>query len=463
MKRVLTIWPLLWPLSRRAAVAGDGVSGRVNRMAGPVIVENLLQTLMGVVDMILVGGLGADALAGVGSAIQVLWVIQSGFAAITTGTTVLIAHNTGAGKRDDANWVLKQSVMVATVLGILIGILGWYLAFPIIEAMGGEPEMVIDGAIYFRITATMSIFILGMFILGAALRGAGDSKTPMKVAVVANIINAVLAWAMINGHLGFPALGIIGSAWATAIARAVGMFLLLGVLIFGRGKLHLKLRGSWRPDWSVLRRMFNIGLPSMGEQLMMSVGMLLFGVVAIRMGTEVYAAQRVVMNMISFSFMPGLGYAIAATALAGQYLGAREPYTAKRSTDYATLAALVIMSAVAVVMFFWGEPLMRIYTSDEVIIAIGVTALKVLALTQPFQAIGQVLAGGLRGAGDTRYPMIITSASIWLIRLPLAFLFGPIMGLSLAWVFVAAVLDGAFRAVMMWARYRQNKWMHIKV
>ena len=463
MKRVLTLWPQVWPWSRTAVGEGESISRRVNHLAGPVIVENLLQTLMGVVDMILVGGLGADALGGVGSAIQVLWVIQSGFAAITTGTTVLIAHNIGAGERDEANWVLKQSVTIAGILGVLIGILGWYFSYPIIAVLGGEPEMVADGATYFAITAAMSIFILGMFILGAALRGAGDSQTPMRVAVVANIINAVLAWALINGHLGFPSLGIIGSAWATAIARAIGMLLLLGFLIWGKCKLHLQLRGTWRLDLSVMRRMFNIGLPSMGEQLMMSVGMLLFGVVAIRMGTDVYAAQRVTLNMMSFSFMPGLGYAIAATALTGQYLGAKEPQNAKRATDYATLAALVIMTAVAVVMFFFGEPLMRVYTSDEAIIAIGVTALKVLALSQPFQAIGQALAGGLRGAGDTRYPMVVTSASIWLVRLPLAFLFGPVMGLSLAWVFVSAVVDGAVRAVAMWWRYRQNKWMQIRV
>jgi multidrug resistance protein, MATE family len=464
MKRVWAMRPTLWPRSQSAAVPGEEPIGPVvNRLAWPVIVENLLQTLLGMVDLVFIGALGAAAVAGSGSAIQVLWVIQSGFAAITTGTTVLVAHAIGAQRPEQANRVLKQSIMVGVILSLVVGVLGHYLAAPIIAALGAAPDVVEAGAVILSIGASTSVFMTLMLIIGAALRGAGDSKTPMLAALLTNGLNAVLAWALIFGKLGLPALGLAGSAWATAIARAVGVVMLLWALNRGRGALKLNWRSSWRFDSYTLGRTLQIGIPSMAEMLLMSGGMLVYSMFAIRLGTQVFAAQRITFNLISFSFMLGMGYAIAATTLTGQSLGAKKPNKARQATAYASWSALGFMSALAVLMFIFGPQLMRIFTSDPELIQIGAESLKVIAFAQPFHAIGQVLAGTLRGAGDTRYAMYATAAAIWVVRLPLAYLLGPVLHLSLAAIYASNVIDAAVRLGLLWRRYRQDRWVNIKV
>lgn len=463
IKRMWAALPITWPLGQSRSRDDEGVGAAVNGLAWPVIIENLLQTLLGVVDLIFVGALGAAAVAGVGAALQVLWVIQSAFSALTTGTTVLVAHAIGAKEPGEANRVLKQSLLIGAVLSLLVGIIGAIWAEPILALLGGEPEVVADGVAYFRIGAITGVFMLAMFIMGAAMRGAGDSKTPMMINALANVINVILAWALIFGHLGMPALGVAGSAWAAGIARGIAAAIMLAVLLRGHGRLSLDWRPPWAPDMGLLKRTLHIGIPSMIEMVLMSAGMLVYGVFAIHLGTDVYAAQRITLNAISFAFMPGLGYAIAATTLTGQALGAKRPERAKASTSYAMYSALALMTFVAMIMFFFGRQVMRIFTPDEQLILIGAEALKVVALAQPFQAVGQVLAGSLRGAGDTRFPMWVTAGSIWFIRLPLAYLFGPVMGMSLAVIYISNIADAFVRMTLMLWRYSQGKWQTMKV
>jgi MATE family multidrug resistance protein len=302
-----------------------------------------------------------------------------------------------------------------------------------------------------------------MFNLGSALRGAGDTQTPMRITAFINVINVIVAYVLIFGHFGLPALGVAGSAWGASIARVVGSGMMLTVLLRGRVPLSLRGKADWRPDFGLIGRMLRVGIPSMIEQLFMSGGMLVYGVITISLGTGIYAAQRITFNAISLGFMPGLGYAMAATALTGQSLGAKKPEQARLATWHASRSALIWMSTIAVAMFLFGVPVMRLFSDDPKIVAMGAAALKVIALTQPLQAIGQVLAGGLRGAGDTRYPMVITTVAIWLVRLPLAFLFGPVLRLSLATIYVSNVVDSAFRAALMWHRFEQGNWQRIRV
>ena len=462
MKRAWTLGES-WSLRRLWAGQNTDIAQTVNKMAWPVVVENLLQTLLGVVDLILVGALGAAALAGVGTALQLLWVIQSGFAAITTGATVLVSHAIGAQQPDEANHTLKQSLLVGATISLIVGVVGSLFAQPLMQLIGGEPDVVAAGVVFFSISAVTSFFLLTMFIAGAAMRGAGDSKTPMQVTLVTNVLNAVLAWALIFGHLGFPALGVAGSAWGTGIARGVGAMIMVGLLLRGHGPLKLEVSGRWLPDLGLLKRIMNIGVPSSIEMMMMSGGMLIYGIFAIRLGTDIYAAQRITLNIISFSFMPGLGYAIAATALTGQALGAKDPERAKQITNYASFSAMMFMSLISLVLAAFGPWIMRVYTSEPQLIAIGADALKVLAFSQPFFGLGQVLTGSLRGTGDTRFAMMATAASIWLIRLPLAWLFGPVMHLSLAMIYLSNVIDSVARLALVWRRWKEGKWETMKV
>jgi len=199
------------------------------------------------------------------------------------------------------------------------------------------------------------------------------------------------------------------------------------------------------------------------EQVIFSVGMLMYGIMVIGLGTTVYATQRITFNAISLSFMPGFGYAMAATTLTGQSLGAQKPETAARATWYALRSALILMSTMGLIFIVFGKPLMRAFTDDPDIVALGAVSLAIMAFSQPFQAIGQVLAGGLRGAGDTRFPMIISTVGIWLIRLPLGYLVGVKLGYGLPGVYSSSIADSAVRALLAYLRYRTGAWKNIKV
>ena len=434
----------------------------VFHLAWPVIVENLLQTAVGFVDLLMVSRLGAAAIAGVGVSVQVLFVIFAAISAIATGTTVLVARFTGAREPANAARVLKQSVLLGIALGVLLAVVGVPLSKPIVAVMGAEPDVVELGGGYLQIVFLTAVGMTLTFVLGAALRGAGDSRTPMLVAVGINVVNIVVAYVLIFGHLGFPAMGVIGSAWGAAIGRIAGMLALL-VLVLRGSRFDFSGVGSWAPDVSLIKRLMRIGLPSMGEQLSRSLGMLLFSWVVISLGTVVFAAQRITFNIVSLSFLPGFGFSMAATALTGQALGAGKPDRARRATWFSARSAAVWMGGMGVTFLIFAELFVRMFTDDPAIVENGALALRVLALGQAQMAIGMVLAGGLRGAGDTRYPMLVITGSMWLVRIPVALFAVHVLHWGLPGAYLAFVAGSSVECIAAFLRYRAGKWQHLKV
>jgi len=191
--------------------------------------------------------------------------------------------------------------------------------------------------------------------------------------------------------------------------------------------------------------------------------MLLYSLIVIGMGTSVYAAQRITFNALSISFMPGLGFGMAATTMTGQALGAKRPDLAPRSTWIAFRMAALWMCTMGLALIVFDEPIMRAFSDDPVIVATGAAALRVIALSQPLQALGQVMAGSLRGAGDTRFPMLATGISVWLVRLPFGWLFGVPLGWGLSGVYISNVMDAGVRATANYLRYRSGRWRTTRV
>jgi multidrug resistance protein, MATE family len=439
------------------------LAGSVNRLAVPIIAENLFQTMLGVVDMLMVSKLGAAAIAGVGTALQIMFLVMAALAAVTVGTTVLVARFTGAGQPAEASHAAKQSLMLGIMLAALITILGHFFSHQAIAILGAAPEVIKTGGDYLDVVAQMAVFMVLQYVCAGALRGAGDTRTPMIVTGVVNLVNILVAYTFIFGHFGFPALGVLGSAWGASVARAIGAIILLSLLFSGRRRVQIAGRAGWRPDVPVMRRVIKIGLPSMIEQTLMSGGSLLYSVIVIGMGTAVYAAQRITFNALSISFMPGMGFGMAATTMTGQSLGAGRPDLARRSAWIAFRMAALWMCTMGIGLIVFGNQIMRLFTTDPTIIAVGTAALRVIALSQPFQALGQVMAGSLRGAGDTRFPMYATGLSVWLIRLPFGILFGPVLGLGLAGVYISNVMDAFARAAANYLRFRAGKWQKLRV
>jgi putative MATE family efflux protein len=337
-----------------------------------------------------------------------------------------------------------------------------YLARPAV-ALLGAPEDVIELSVsYLRVVASIFFFSTLMFIGNASLRGAGDTRTPLYVMLVVNALNIVVAWTAINGPFGLPKLGVVGSALGAATGRTVGGILVIALLLKGRAGIQLRL-SSLRPDWDLIRRILRVGLPTGAEQMLFRTGHMFFARILAELGTMAYAANQVAINVLSLSFMPGFGFAVAATTLVGQSLGADDPDGAEQLAYTAYRLGATLMTAVGLFIVLFPAQLMGAFTDESQVVALGTMPLQVVGLAQPILAAVMIFPGGLRGAGDTRFPMAINGTCIWLIRLPLAYLLALTLGWGLTGAWAAMALDFTLRAILNLLRFRSGRWKAVEV
>jgi len=333
-------------------------------------------------------------------------------------------------------------------------IAGWFGADALVRVLGADEAVIQHGATYLRVNALAWPALVIMLVAGGALRGTGDARTPLRASVWMNVVNVSLAIPLAFGFGPLPALGVAGVALAAAIGRVIGAAVVLSLLLRGAGlPIH---RASWRFDGAALGRVLKIGVPTRVEQTLLSGGFLIYGAMVITLGTTVYAAQRISFQAINLAFMPAFGFGTAATTLVGQHLGARRPDRAHAATTSTLRQALACMIITGVVCAAGARPLMSLFSSDPEVISLGVHAIPVLALAQPFWAISSVYAGSLRGAGDSRFPMYSTNLGMWIVRLPSAYLFGIVLGGGLPGVYLSSTFDAGLRSILTWWRYRRS-------
>lgn len=428
---------------------------RVLGLAWPVIGENLLETLLGIVDTLLVAGLGTAAIAGVGSGQQLMFFLLAALSGLSIGSSIVIAQAVGAKEQGRASWFARQSLIWSVIISVPLALFGAGFAHPIVSIFGMEPEVARIGAEYFQVTMATAVVLVALIIGGGVLRGAGDSRTPMVVTAIANVINVGLSYGLIYGHWGLPALGAVGSAWATFLARAVALVLLLRVLWVGRNGIGIRGPGRWWPDWGAARQMLGLGIPSAVEQILMAAAFTVLTILVAHLGTDALAAQRIAMSALSASYLPAIGFGIAATTLVGQSIGARRLNDAREVARVAAFWSTGLMCISCVLLLICAEPLVRMFTSDPNVISIGTVTLWVVAFFLPGDSIGIVLAGALRGTGDTRYPLIVGSAGMWLAVLlawPALTVFGG--GLPTAWA--PFVLIVPVSSVLIWRHFHRR-------
>jgi multidrug resistance protein, MATE family len=428
---------------------------RVLSLATPIIGENLLQTLVGAVDTFMVARLGAAAVAGVGTGFEIVFFIISILSAINVGATVLVSQAIGAGDQRRANQLSRQAIVWGLVLAFPVSVGVYFAAGSIIGLFGTEPDVAEAATTYLQITAATSVALFLSFVCGAVLRGAGDSRTPLAAAVIANVINIVVAYTLIFGNFGFSALGVAGSAFGAAAGRGFGAAYML--LAMARGRKAISLRGSWgwRPRVTTGRQLFTLGVPAAVEQMLSSGAfMVLLAVVAL-IGTPALAAQQIAFTALSTAFLPGIAFSITATALVGQSIGARLPSDARKAWDISLRWAIAWLGVGGVLVYIFSEQLMRIFSSDPEVIWSGVSALHALSFALPFWAVWFVSSGSLRGSGDTRTPLIVGASTMWLSVL-LAWIGVRWFDAGMGWVWTGFVLTSAPASILVWWMFRQR-------
>lgn len=423
----------------------------VFRLSMPVLLSSLFQRLVAIVDIFLTGGLGAAAIAATGLGQLQIFVTMTVFWGLSTGTTVVIAHLTGAGRHEEARRAAGTAVLFCLALTTLVSLVGAYGGGELARLMGAAPDVQQLAHEYIRLVFLWLIWTTGVNILSAIMHGAGNTRTPMIGILLVNILHVVLAWPLIYGKLGMPALGVKGAAIAINLSECIGCCYLLWQAL-RQNYLRICL-----PDPALFKKIWQVGWPVALERIAQQSGQLVYSSVIIAYGTTAYAAHQIGLSIESLSFMPGAGMGIAAATLMGQSLGAKKYQRAHAGNAEALRLALVVMGVMAALFLLIPQYLVMIFTHDPEVIHHGTVFLRIVAFAQIPLAISFVYAGSLRGAGDTFYVFIVTLLTMWGVRVLLAWIAGPVLKLSLYMVWGVFLIDWYVRAAAFaWRYYKQD-------
>jgi len=416
----------------------------------PVLLSSLFQRLVSIVDIFLVGGLGAAAIAATGLGQLLIFVVMTVFWGLATGTTVVIAHLWGGGRHKEAKRAGFVAFIACGIMAVAASLLGWLFGTDLARFLGANDEVIRFAGSYIKLVFLLFAFTAGLNILSAIMHGNGNTRTPMEAIILVNILHVLIAWPLIYGKMGFPRMEVIGAAYAINISEFCGFTYLLAQA------LRLKYIKIGTPSLVLFKRIWNVGYPVALERIAQQSGQLFYSKFIISYGTAAYAAHQIGLSIESLSFMPGAGMGIAAATLMGQSLGARKFKRARIGHQEALRLAVIVMSIMAALFFFIPAPLIKLFTHDPEVIEKGCVFLQLVAFAQVPLAISFVYAGSLRGTGDTHYVFLVTLFAMWGIRVLLAYIAAEVLHLSLYVVWGVFLIDWLFRSAAFWWRYQKR-------
>lgn len=426
-------------------------------LAFPSILGNLLYAVVGLVQTLFVGELGTSALAAIGAGQRVFFALQALLIAITAGTTALVARAWGANNHREASRVTMASLVVGGMFSLIAMTIGVLFARPI-AGLFGLDEVTLDlAAKNIRLLSYFNLAFAVNFILAAGLRAAGDAWSPLAVGACVNALNIPLLYVLVFGKFGFPQMGVAGAAVAAGVAFSFGAVLLLSLWMGQRFKLKYSKGGWWRKER--LKRLLDIGLPAGAEQLVFQAGFFGFLILIGQFyGTQAFAAYNIGVNMLMVCMTVGFGFSIAGSTLVGQHLGANDPDGATRSGWRSMGFAMLAMGLLGLLVLLNAESLARQFIGDsEETVRYTVQFVSLLGASMPLMAVEFAIGGSLRGAGDTRFPLMATFLGLIVVRFGLAALF-TWLEFPVFWVYASLVGDYALKAVLLVLRFRSGRW-----
>ena len=427
-------------------------------LAWPPIVGNLLFASVGVISIKAVGTLGAEAVAAVGTGQRMVWVFQALLMAVMTGTTALVARAVGSKNMIEAAHVTRLAIGVSIALSLITTLVIVLFAEKFIGIFGLDPVAQELAVTYLTISILFIPFMAIGMVIGAALRAAGDVKTPMYIGIFTNIIAIYLLLGLVNGQYGMPKLGILGAALAMGISFTIGATIQLYLWLANKLVVPLGKAGSFTKER--LRQLITISYPAGIESFVFQFGMLSFFWIVAMYGTEEVAAYNIGVNILMLSFILGNGFSVAAATLSGQFLGASDPVAAYKSGYQAAGMTMLAMSLSGLLLAFFAEPIAWFFIKDEEVVKFAVIFVWIFAMAQPFMALEFSLGSTLRGAGDTRSPLVITIIGLLVIRVPIAFLLY-YLEMPVQWIFATLIIDYFVKGILLITRYRSKRWMKV--
>lgn len=434
-------------------------------MAWPAMLESFFTAFAGLVDSLMVSSLGSYAVAAVGLTTQPKFLGLALFFAANVSISALVARRKGQEKREDANRIFSTFLIFILIMAVMMSILLVTFADPIIRFCGSEEQTHESAVSYFKIIMGGMIFNVIQMGINAAQRGAGNTRITMRTNVVSNTVNIVFNYLLIEGHFGFPALGIKGAALATVLGTVVSS--IMSVLSVWKQDNFVSLpyifKNRIRPAFEALKDIVRVGYSVFAEQVLMRIGFMLTAIMAADMGTDAMAAHQVGMNIMGLSFSFGDGLQATAVALIGYSLGAKQPEKAKDYGKTCRMIGGVISVILAVVYLAGARWLMELFFEEEQIVDIGVGIMRVMILVVILQISQVIYMGCLRGAGDTLYTAMASAISVTVMRTLGSYVFGYMLGFGIIGIWIGVVADQLSRLLLASVRFRQGKWTEIKI
>lgn len=427
------------------------------QLALPSILGNLSYTIVGMVQTKFVAELGAQGLAAVGAGQRIFFAMQAILMAVSAGTTALVARAWGAGDYAEASRVTMASLVLGGVVSLVIAVLGIAFASPVAGVFGLDEETLEMASLNIRWLSAFNVAFAATFILSAALRASGDAWTPLWMSIGVNVMNMPLLYAFIFGAWGMPRMGVAGAAVAAGISFSLGSGTLLVLWIKQKFRVKHVASGWWRRER--LRRLLDIGYPAALEQGVFQLGFFLFlMLIGNYYGTEAFAAYNIGVNMLAVCMTVGFGFSIAGSTLVGQHLGARDHEGAARSGWRALLFAVLSMGGLGALIIVFAEEMAGFFIGDAPLtVTYTVQFIYLLGAMMPLLAVEFAIGGALRGAGDTRFPLVATIIGLLVMRCGLAGI-ATYLGLPVVYVYAALIGDYMVKGAMLIWRFHRGRW-----
>ncbi|MGI8785541.1 MAG: MATE family efflux transporter [Acidobacteriota bacterium] len=436
----------------------DGsISRAVAMLAVPMVLEMALESVFGILDMLWVGRLGADAVATVGLTEAMLTILFAIAMGLSMGTTATVARRIGEKNPEGAAVAAVQGIAAGIGISVLFGVIGFLYAPKLLGLMGATPGMIAVGSGYSTLMLGGSITIFLIFLINGVFRGAGDAAVAMRSLWIANAVNIALDPCLIFGLGPFPEMGVTGAAVGNVVGRGVGVCYQFWMLWRQRGRIVIHAK-HLRLDFDVMVRLLRVSVGGTIQFLIATASWLgMVRIIAV-FGGAALAGYTIAIRIIIFAILPSWGMSNAAATLVGQNLGAGKPERAEKSVWVAALCNMVFLGLVSVVFIVFARPLIGLFTNDAAVVSFGVASLRYISYGYVFYAYGMVMVQAFNGAGDTFTPTVINFGCYWLFQIPLAYWLALKMGLGADGVFVAIPIAESALAVVAILAFRRGTW-----
>lgn len=414
-------------------------------LAIPATLENILQTLVGFIDTLMIAQLGLLAVSAVGLANSILAVYLAVFIAITIGTTSLVSRYLGARNVSEAKNIVIQSVNIAVTTGMVFGVLTLLGGPLMLRLMGADPQTLELSKQFLLIVGGFSIITALNTVFGSVLRASGDTKTPLIVNGFINILNVVLDFILIFGFGPIPALGVVGTAIGTVVSKMIGLIWLY--LKVQQSEVGFSPSEFFKPQ--NYNKMIMLVIPATLERLVMRVGQVVYFGLIVSLSTQTYAAHMIAGNIESFTYMPGLGMGVAVTTLVGNYVGRQDLEGAKEIIKRSVLISMMVMTSLGLLVGLLSPWISLLFTNDTGAIQRIVVALRIDMFIQPVLAIQLMMTSSLQAMGDTKSPLYSTLIGMWLLRVIGVYLLATTLGWDIVGVWIAILIDITLRAAFL--------------